>query len=148
LLKPRLSPPRRASPSLWNSQGRTGALPCKALHKNVLTSDIFKQQIPKKFVRLKLDNPRDKSKQTSEEIAQYKKLSKEYTVRGVTTIIVADAKGKEQHRQVGYSSRQTAQQWVTKLMAAVKAGGPRLLTLGGQANRQRQRRKKLPGKPP
>ena len=114
----------------------------------MLTSDIFKQQIPKKFVRLKLDNPRDKSKQTSEEIAQYKKLSKEYTVRGVTTIIVADAKGKEQHRQVGYSSRQTAQQWVTKLMAAVKAGGPRLLTLGGQANRQRQRRKKLPGKPP
>ena len=97
--------------------------PAKALHKNVLTSDIFKQQIPKKFVLLKLDNPRDKSKQTSEEIAQYKKLSKEYTVRGVPTIIVADAKGKEQHRQVGYSSRQTAQQWVTKLMAAVKAGG-------------------------
>jgi thioredoxin-related protein len=77
----------------------------------------------KKFVLLKLDNPRDKSKQTSEEIAQYKKLSKEYTVRGVPTIIVADAKGKEQHRQVGYSSRQTAQQWVTQAHGGSESRG-------------------------
>jgi len=52
--------------------------PCKALHKNVLTSDVFKQQMPKKFILLKLDNPRDKSRQTPDEIAQYKKLSAEY----------------------------------------------------------------------
>ena len=38
--------------------------PCMALHDNVLTSDVFKQQIPEKFILLKLDNPRDKSKQT------------------------------------------------------------------------------------
>ena len=43
-------------------------------------------------------------------------------VKGVPTIIVADAQSKEQHRQVGYSSRQTAQEWVAKLIAAVKAG--------------------------
>ena len=40
----------------------------------------------------------------------------------MSTIIVADAQSKEQHRQVGYSSRQTAQEWVAKLLAAVKAG--------------------------
>ena len=46
--------------------------PCKALHKNVLIKDVFKQEMPKHFILLKLDNPRDKSKQTPEEIAQYK----------------------------------------------------------------------------
>ncbi len=109
-------------PILMEFTGSDWCPPCKALHKNVLTSDAFKKQIPAKLVLLKLDNPRNKSKQTPEEIAQYKKLSKEYKVRGVPTIIIADAKGKEQHRQVGYNSKQTAQQWVTKLLAAVKAG--------------------------
>ena len=69
--------------------------PCMALHDNVLTSDVFKEQMPKKFILLKLDSPRDKSKQSPEEIAQYKKLSAEYKVEGVPTIIVADATGKE-----------------------------------------------------
>ena len=38
----------------------------------------LQQQMPKKFILLKLDNPRDKSRQTPDEIAQYKKLSAEY----------------------------------------------------------------------
>ncbi len=42
--------------------------PCKALHKNVLIKDVFKTEMPKSFVLLKLDSPRDKSKQTPEEI--------------------------------------------------------------------------------
>jgi len=113
---------KEGKPILMEFTGSDWCPPCKALHKNVLTSDVFKKQIPPKLILLKLDNPRDKSKQSPEEIAQYKKLSKEYKVRGVPTIIIADANGKEQHRQVGYSSKQTAQQWVTKLLAAVKAG--------------------------
>ena len=113
---------KEGKPILMEFTGSDWCPPCKALHKNVLTSDVFKKQIPAKLILLKLDNPRDKSKQSPEEIAQYKKLSKEYKVRGVPTIIIADAKGKEQHRQVGYSSKQTAQQWVTKLLAAVKPG--------------------------
>ena len=113
---------KEGKPILMEFTGSDWCPPCKALHKNVLTSDAFKKQIPAKLVLLKLDNPRNKSKQTPEEIAQYKKLSKEYKVRGVPTIIIADAKGKEQHRQVGYNSKQTAQQWVTKILAAVKAG--------------------------
>ena len=113
---------KEGKPILMEFTGSDWCPPCKALHKNVLTSDVFKQQMPKKFILLKLDNPRDKTKQTPTEIAQYKKLAKEYKVRGVPTIIIADAKGKEQHRQVGYSNKQTAQQWVTKIMTAAKAG--------------------------
>ena len=106
-----------SKPILMEFTGSDWCPPCMALHDNVLTSDVFKQQIPEKFILLKLDNPRDKSKQTPEEISQYKKLSAEYNVEGVPTIIVADATGKEQHRQVGYN-RETPQAWVTKLIAA------------------------------
>jgi len=113
---------KEGKPILMEFTGSDWCPPCKALHKNVLTSDVFKKQIPKKFILLKLDNPRDKSAQTPEEIAQYKKLSKEYKVRGVPTIIVADAKGKEQHRQVGYRKSTTAEAWIAKLLAGVKAG--------------------------
>ncbi len=109
---------KESKPILMEFTGSDWCPPCMALHDNVLTSDVFKQQIPKKFILLKLDNPQDKSKQTPAESAQYKKLSAEYKVEGVPTIIVADATGKEQHRQVGYDSSQTPQEWVTKLIAA------------------------------
>ena len=42
--------------------------PCKSLAEKVLTKEVFKKEVPKDFVLLKLDNPRDKSKQTPEEI--------------------------------------------------------------------------------
>ena len=113
---------KEGKPILMEFTGSDWCPPCKALHKNVLTSAVFKKQMPEMFILLKLDNPRDKSKQTPAEIAQYKKLSSEYKVRGVPTVIIADAKGKEQHRQVGYRSSVTAEQWVAKIMAAVKAG--------------------------
>ncbi|MEE2714692.1 MAG: redoxin family protein [Verrucomicrobiota bacterium] len=115
---------KEGKPILMEFTGSDWCPPCKALHKNVLTSAVFKKQIPAKFVLLKLDNRRDKTGQTPEEIAQYKKLSSEYKVRGVPTIVIADAKGKEQHRQVGYRSSVTAEQWVAKLMAAVKSDVP------------------------
>ena len=113
---------KEGKPILMEFTGSDWCPPCKALHKNVLTSAVFKKQMPEKFILLKLDNPRDKSKQTPAEIAQYKKLSSEYKVRGVPTVIIADAKGKEQHRQVGYRSSVTADQWVAKIMVAVKSG--------------------------
>ena len=49
--------------------------PCKSLHANVLSKDVFKTEMPKNFVLLKLASPRDKSKQPPEEIEQYKVLS-------------------------------------------------------------------------
>tara|TARA_B100001105_G_scaffold160063_1_gene128789 strand:- start:807 stop:1742 length:936 start_codon:yes stop_codon:yes gene_type:complete len=77
--------------------------PCKALAKNVLTQDVFKTEMPKNFVLLKLDSPRDKSKQTPEEIEQYKVLSAKYGIQGVPTIFLADAKGRPYYQTVGYS---------------------------------------------
>ena len=68
--------------------------PCKSLHANVLSKDVFKTEMPKNFVLLKLDSPRDKSKQTPEEIEQYKVLSAKYGIQGVPTIFLADAKGR------------------------------------------------------
>jgi len=110
---------KEGKPILMEFTGSDWCPPCKALHNNVLTSKDFKRKMPKKFILLKLDNPRDKSKQTPEEIAQYKKLSQEYKIKGVPTIIVADAKGKEQHRQVGYSG-ETAKDWVEKIIKAAR----------------------------
>ena len=94
--------------------------PCIALEKNVLSTDTFKQNIPAKFVLLKLDTPRDKSKQTPQEIAQYRTLSTQYKVRGVPTVIVTDPTGSERHRQVGYNSRQSAQQWVSNILKVAR----------------------------
>ena len=68
---------KEGKPILMEFTGSDWCPPCKALHKNVLVKDDFKNEMPKHFVLLKLDNPRDKSKQTPEEIEQYKELSQE-----------------------------------------------------------------------
>ncbi|MEO1863246.1 MAG: hypothetical protein ABGY13_09205, partial [Verrucomicrobiia bacterium] len=74
-----------------------------ALTANVLSKEVFKTEMPKSFVLLKLDSPRDKSKQTPEEIEQYKVLSAKYGIQGVPTIFLADAKGRPYYQTVGYS---------------------------------------------
>ena len=88
---------------LMEFTGSDWSPPCKALAKNVLTQDVFKTEMPKNFVLLKLDSPRDKSKQTPEEIEQYKVLSAKYGIQGVPTIFLADAKGRPYYQTVGYS---------------------------------------------
>lgn len=89
--------------------------PCIALHDKVLTKDVFREKTPEKYVLLKLDSPRDKSKQTPEEIEQYKKLSVEYKVTGVPTIILADAKGRPFSKNVGYGGAE-AELYVKELI--------------------------------
>lgn len=88
--------------------------PCKALASNVLTKDIFKTEVPKNFVLLKLDNPNDKSNQTPEEIEQYQRLSQEFKISGVPTIFLADAQGKPYWQTVGYSG-ESAEDYVARL---------------------------------
>ena len=77
--------------------------PCKALTANVLSKEVFTTEMPKNFVLLKIDSPRDKSKQTPEEIEQYKVLSAKYGIQGVPTIFLADTKGRPYYETVGYS---------------------------------------------
>jgi thioredoxin-related protein len=90
--------------------------PCKALKTKVLDTAVFKEQVPPQYVLLKLDNPRDKSRQTPEEIAQYKRLSAEYGIEGVPTIILADAQGRPFARRVGYGGT-PAEEYVSDLIA-------------------------------
>jgi len=107
---------KEGKPILMEFTGSDWCPPCKALHKNVLVKDVFKKEMPKHFVLLKLDNPRDKSKQTPKEIEQYKKLSKEYKVTGVPAIFLADAEGKPFFKKSGYSN-QPADAWVKDMVA-------------------------------
>ena len=90
--------------------------PCIKLHKTVLVTDVFKTEAPKHFILLKLDNPRDKSKQSMDEISQYRKLSAQYKITGVPTVILADEQGRPYHRQVGFSG-DPAEKWVGDLAA-------------------------------
>ena len=76
--------------------------PCKALAKRILTQDAFVKQMSRDFVLVKLDYPRDKSKQSKTEIDQNEKLKKEYQIRGYPTVILADAQGIEYDREVGF----------------------------------------------
>ena len=94
--------------------------PCKALQKNVLSQDIFKREAPKQFILLLLDNPRDKSHQSEEEQAQYKRLADEFQVTGVPTVFLADAAGRPYSKQVGYSGEK-APQYVANLSEKTKA---------------------------
>ena len=78
--------------------------PCKALRKNVFMSEVFKAEAPKAFILLKLDNPNDKSDQSLEEQAQFRKLAPRYKLTSYPTIILADAEGRPYHMQKGYSN--------------------------------------------
>jgi len=107
---------KEGKPILMEFTGSDWCPPCKALHKNVLVKDVFKKEMPKHFILLKLDNPKDKSKQTEDEKEQYKKLSKEYKVSGVPSIFLVDVGGKPFFKKVGYSN-QPADAWVKDMVA-------------------------------
>ena len=107
---------KEGKPILMEFTGSDWCPPCKALHKNVLVKDDFKNEMPKHFVLLKLDNPRDKSKQTPEEIEQYKKLSQQYKITGVPSILLVDTEGAVFFRTSGYGG-QEAKVWVDDMVA-------------------------------
>lgn len=92
--------------------------PCKALQEKVLSKDVFRDKMPEKYVLLKLDSPRDKSKQTPEEIEQYKQLSVEYKISGVPTIILVDAQGRPFSKTVGFGGGE-AEQYVAEMIEKV-----------------------------
>lgn len=74
--------------------------PCIALHKSVFMSEHFKAEAPKHFILLSLDRPNDKSKQSLEEQAQFRKLSAIFNLNSFPTIFLADEKGRPYHRDV------------------------------------------------
>lgn len=90
--------------------------PCIKFKQTVLDSEAFKTGAPGSYILLKLDNPRDKSKQSPEEIEQYKKLSAEFKITGVPTVILVDAKGRPFAKTVGYGG-QEPEAYVKELIA-------------------------------
>ena len=121
---------KEGKPILMEFTGSDWCPPCKALHKNVLVKDIFKKEMPKHYILLKLDNPRDKSKQTDAEKAQYKELAKEYKVTGVPSVFLTDAEGKPFFKSSGYGGR-SADEWVGKMVG--KSGIPKTLAKAAKA---------------
>ena len=121
---------KEGKPILMEFTGSDWCPPCKALHKNVLVKEIFKEEMPKHYILLKLDNPRDKSKQTDAEKAQYKELAREYKVTGVPSVFLADADGNPFFKSSGYSG-QSADEWVEQMVG--KSGIPKALAKAEKA---------------
>ncbi|MGC9330243.1 MAG: thioredoxin family protein, partial [Candidatus Hinthialibacter sp.] len=93
---------------------------CLQLKKNVFSQGEFQDKIPNHFVLLKLDFPKDTSKQTKEEIAQNQKLNEKYQISGFPTILLTDASGRPYARTVGYGG-ESAQEYSDKLIDMQKA---------------------------
>jgi thioredoxin-related protein len=94
--------------------------PCMALKREVFDQEVFQAEAPKHFVLLKLDSPRDTSKQTEKEIEQNKTLNEQFKVEGFPTIILADAAGKPYAKMVGYG-RTKAEEYTKNLVEKTAA---------------------------
>ena len=88
--------------------------PCKALHKNVLTSEEFEKFAKDNLVLVEIDFPQNKP-QTPEQKKANKELAKKHQVTGYPTVIVFDAAGKELSKKVGYDKSVTASDYVAEL---------------------------------
>ena len=81
--------------------------PCKALHKNVLSSPEFAEYAQKNLVLVEVDFPREKPQ--SEELKKSnRELAKKYEVRGYPTIVVLDGNGKVLSKKTGYGGEKPA----------------------------------------
>jgi protein disulfide-isomerase len=80
--------------------------PCKALRKNVLSSQEFIDYAKKNLVLVDVDFPHNK-----EQSAELKKanqaLGEKYAVEGLPTVLVLSSEGKELRKKVGYSGQDT-----------------------------------------
>jgi thioredoxin-related protein len=87
--------------------------PCKALHKNVLTSSEFLNYAKENLVLLVVDFPR--SKPQSEALrAANEELANKFAVDSFPTIIVLHANGKKLSKESGYNGS-NAKEFVANL---------------------------------
>jgi thioredoxin-related protein len=94
--------------------------PCKALHKNILSSPEFLSYAKDNLVLVEIDFPNHKPQ--SDELKQAnKELAKKHAIKGYPTVIVFDSNGKEVLKDVGYDGKGKAADFVTKLKGLKKA---------------------------
>src|SRR5713226_8683970 len=87
--------------------------PCKALHKNVLTSADFLSYAKENLVLLVVDFPRGKPQSEALRTAN-EELAKKFAVDSFPTIIVLDANGKKLNKESGYDGS-NAKEFVANL---------------------------------
>ena len=80
--------------------------PCKALKKNVLSSQEFIDYAKKNLVLVDVDFPHNK-----EQSAELKKanqaLGEKYSVEGLPTVVLLSSEGKELSKKAGYGGQDT-----------------------------------------
>lgn len=87
--------------------------PCKALHKNVFSSEEFAEFAKNNLVLVEIDFPR--RKEQSEQLKKVnRELAKKYEIDGYPTVIVFDSNGKQVDKKVGYSGA-GAKEYVAEL---------------------------------
>ena len=98
---------------LMDFTGSDWCPPCKALHKNVLTSAEFVQFAKGNLVLVELDFPRSKPQSDTLKKAN-EALSQKFGIDGYPTVIVLDADGKQLSKEVGYGGT-PPKEYVAKL---------------------------------
>lgn len=94
---------------------------CIMLDAQVFKKDEFSKVVPESFVLVKIDSPRDPSKQSAAVREQNSKLSGLYSVEGLPTVILTDAEGRP-YAATGYKEEfaDKAAGWVDHLMSLRK----------------------------
>lgn len=87
--------------------------PCKALHKNVLSTKEFLDFAKDRLVLLEVDFPIRK-KQSDEQKKANSALEEKYKIEGFPTVIVLDKDGKVAFEHGGY--RGDAKEYLSKLL--------------------------------
>jgi len=103
---------------LMDFTGSDWCPPCKALHKNVLTSKEFEDFAKDNLVLVLVDFPNGKKLPADQKKAN-DALAQKYSITGFPTVIVLDGAGKEVSKEVGYSG-ESAKEFVTKLQQKLK----------------------------
>lgn len=105
---------KEGKPILLDFTGSDWCPPCKALHKNVFSTEEFAKEAAGKYVLVELDFPR--TKQIAPEVkAQNSELQKKYAITGYPTVLLVDAKtGEVFGRTVGFGGW-TPRQYLDKL---------------------------------
>ncbi len=104
---------------LMDFTGSDWCPPCKALHKNVLTTSEFKEYARKNLVLVEVDFPRRKEQSAALKQAN-RGLAEKFGIEGYPTIVVLGSNGKELHKKTGYGG-QSVKAFITEL-DKLKAG--------------------------
>ena len=98
---------------LMDFNGSDWCPPCKALRKEVLNSQAFRDFAKDNLVLVDVDFPHAKA-QTEEQKKANEALSDKFKVEGFPTIIVLSSDGKELKKTIGYEG-QSAKEFVAEL---------------------------------